>query len=171
MTTDCSNVEFFLCNDECNEVHCKYIFIMAIRSTATKQQARRRGIPTLREKRYLNKINPLSIKLMSKLISSRKNYIGNLVCQGLLLQIELEYNNVYLSLPSLVSLFFQPTQDDAIAIHRNIIIVIIFLYLECWLPSPLDRKLVLNKSTLKGFHWFETSTRLLQLVSNAQSKQ
>ncbi len=39
--------------------------IMAIRSTATKQQARRRGIPTLREKPYLNKINPLSIKLMS----------------------------------------------------------------------------------------------------------
>ncbi len=36
--------------------------IMAIRSTATKQQARRRGIPTLREKPYLNKINPLSIE-------------------------------------------------------------------------------------------------------------
>ncbi len=61
-------------------------------------------------------------------------------------------NNVYLSLRSL---FFQPTQDDAIAIHRNIIIII--LYLECWLPPPLDR------------YWFETSTRLLQLVSNAQS--
>jgi hypothetical protein len=65
--------------------------IMAIRLTATKQQARRRGIPTLREreKPYLNKINPLSIKLMSNSFLQGK-IILEILCVGLLLQIELE---------------------------------------------------------------------------------
>jgi hypothetical protein len=63
--------------------------MMAIRLTATKQQARRRGIPALREKPYLNKINPLSIKLMSNSFLQGK-IIVEILCVGLLLQIELE---------------------------------------------------------------------------------